>query len=86
MGCISHIDINTSSFTGAHIFTSSKLLLSAVCFPNWQVVQLFSREKERAGEEVESSFETWDITVWVEVQNCRFRMTERMFVVVYGQS
>lgn len=81
MGYMSHFDINTPySFSHTHTFTSSKLLLSAICFPNWQVVQLFSREKERAGEEAESSFEAWDITVWVEVQNCRFIMTRRMFV------
>lgn len=65
MGCISHIGINTpSSITGTRGFTSSKLLQTAVCFPNWHVVKLFKRKEERAGEEVESWFETWDRALW----------------------
>lgn len=70
MGCVSHIGVNTpSSFAGVHVFISSKLLLTAVCFPNWQVVQLLRRMKERASEDVESWFETWDRAVPLEVQN-----------------
>lgn len=62
MGCISHNGVNT-------MFTSSKLLPTAVCFP--KLPGLFSclGEWKRAPERRwRAGFETRDRTVWVEVQ------------------
>ena len=62
MGCISHNGVST-------MFTSSKLLPTAVCFPKLPGLLSCLGEWKRAAERRwRAGFETRDRTVWVEVQ------------------